>query len=386
MKTNCDGGLSALNLEADEVKYPYALIEDESILHIREVDKDNRRLHKYTCPGCHQEFRPRLGAKRAHCYYHYLGNRCSMDKYIHNTAEKLLQQKFYSEEEKFEVTMTVLTQCHHYKDCIFKEHTCSQSEVKTFDLKKYYKDCLVEQKFGEFIPDLLLVPKDETKNDPIFIEIWHKHKTSEKKMNSGNKIIEIRIETPEELEQLPKGPITESDKITFTNFDPAQKDPDKMPGVKLLQYTLYDKGTFFCGDCKYEKCYHYKIRNIISTTILKIIGRESDFHYVPEFEGGQFSPRGWFRENASYLAVQKGYDPRSCFQCQQGDKITQEDSKDTCIKCRKRLDENQLPSDITHTEAASCKDYLRKTVWDDLILQFQSWRDLPLYIWEKKAK
>lgn len=382
MKTICDGGLSALNLETDEVKYPYALIEDESVFHIREVNKENRRLHKYTCPECHQEFRPRLGAKRAHCYYHYLGNRCSMDKYIHNTAEKLLQQKFYSE-EKFEVTMSVNSQCKKYKDCNFRNQTCATSEIKTFDLKKYYKDCLVEQKFGEFIPDLLLVPKDETKNDPIFIEIWHKHKTSDKKMNSGHKIIEIKIETLEELEQLPNGAITESDRVTFTNFDLALKDPKTMPGVKLLQYTLYDKGTFFCGDCKYEKCYHYTIKNYIPTTNLKIIGRESDFLYVPEFDGGQFTPRGWFRENASYLAVQKGYDPRSCYQCQHADECSASDGKEIIMRCRLKMDESGELAEVKHTVAAKCNDFLRKTVWNDYVAEFQKYKSLPLYIWQK---
>lgn len=83
-----------------------------------------------------------------------------MDKYIHDTAERLLKEKFDSD-EPFELEMPVTSQCRNIEKCRFKadnySHSCRSVERKTFNLKDYYQECLVEKQIGDFRPDLALI-------------------------------------------------------------------------------------------------------------------------------------------------------------------------------------------------------------------------------------
>ena len=75
-----------------DVQYPYADVGASDLLHISSVTQENRRDFNYTCPCCQKRLRPRLGNKNRHCFFHDKGSRCSMDKYIHDTAERLLKE------------------------------------------------------------------------------------------------------------------------------------------------------------------------------------------------------------------------------------------------------------------------------------------------------
>lgn len=210
-----------------DVQYPYADVGAPELLHISKVTPENRRTYSYVCPCGQKRLRPRLGKKNRHCFYHDAGSRCAMDKYIHNTAERLLKEKFDCD-EPFEVEMPVTRQCRNFGDCKFATnegaHPCRIVERKKFNLKEHYQECLVEKPCGEFRPDLMLV--DNTgKHDPIFIEIWHKHKSDDIKLKSENKIIEIRLKKVDELQPLVENPITESDTVKFYNFKPTKFSP-----------------------------------------------------------------------------------------------------------------------------------------------------------------
>lgn len=181
------------------------------LIHISKVTQENRKAYTYECPSCHIRLRPRLGKKNRHCFYHDNGSRCAMDKYIHDTAERLLKEKF-DRDEPFEIEMSVTKQCKNFDDCKFaiKEglHACRTTELKKFNLKDHYQVCYVEKQCGEFSPDLMLV--DKTGNHAsIFIEIWHKHKSDDIKLQSENRIIEIRLKEVDELQPLAENPITE---------------------------------------------------------------------------------------------------------------------------------------------------------------------------------
>ena len=206
-----------------DVQYPYADIGTPPLLHISSVTQDNRKSYTYICPGCHKQLRPclsRVGAKRTkrNHFSHKSGERCDQDRYIHSTAERLLEEKWMSD-EPFEVIFFGHSSCPACGECIFSDYNCrNQTKKIVVNLKEHYTKCVVEKKYDEFIPDLCLID-EKGSNEPIFIEIWSKHKNSEKKANSKFMIIEIRLKTMEELEALPKNPIVESDSFTFTNFE-----------------------------------------------------------------------------------------------------------------------------------------------------------------------
>lgn len=381
-KSNCDGGIKELNLPESDVQYPFASIEDGSVISIASVDNENRRLHKYTCPGCKEEFRPRLGSKRAHCFYHYTGNRCDINKYIHDTAELVLKQKF-DNEEKFEIVMSVRRECANYQECIFKTDTCSWSETNTYDLKKHFKECLVEHRYGEFVPDLLLLPKDETK-DPIFIEIWNKHKNSEKKANSKYKIIEIKVQSMQELEELPKYPIKESETVTFSHFKTVKPiKPEKMEHhVDLIRYMLFERGTSFCGKYQGEKCYSYgHVSN--QKVIFAAIGRVMDFANGPDHD----LAKGAMREFVTHRARMKGYNPRSCYECVKSLKsnVDSENNESAPTLCcgKDRFTTGEIV-ECKHEDALTCEHFVHRDYRTTQVLARH--RFDPIFIWEREEK
>ena len=246
--------------------------------------------------------------------------------------------------------MSVRKECSKYEDCKFSTVSCFSSEFKTFNLKDYFNECLIEHRYGEFIPDLLLLPKDRTK-DPIFIEIWNKHKNSEKKANSEYKIIEIKIQTLQELEELPKHPITESGTITFNHFNTTHIKPEDMKShVELIRYTLYEKGTSYCGYSTKDKCYSYK-KPFQKTAILSMVGRKLDFAYDTYFEDAKVAMRSF----ASHRIRLKGYEPKSCYDCCY--RTVHGHNEATIITCKKNLSPIGEEMECTQDDALECKNF-----------------------------
>lgn len=228
----------------NDVLYPYADIGEHQLMHISYVNEDNRRSHFYKCPYCHLELRPRLGAKKQHCFAHKPGESCDRDHYIHSVAEALLKDK-WDGDEPFVVSYKVKSICASIESCLFGKQfnvNCVKDEYKTVNLKELYTQCLIEKKIGDYIPDICLI--DESGNNvPLFIEIWNTHPNSDKKNSSGHRIIELRINSMEELEALPKGLIKESERALFYNFDRRQ-DFDPCSGFftrKQAQQKLKEK-------------------------------------------------------------------------------------------------------------------------------------------------
>ena len=286
-----------------DVKYPYADVGATKLMHISSVSQENRRSYKYICPCCKKELQPRLGDKRVHYFAHMAGERCDQDRYIHTTAERLLKEK-WDRDEPFEIMMKVRKKCKKSDICRFYEDCkCLKEEWETFDLKKWFSCCDVEKKCGDFIPDLCLTDK-RGKRAPIFIEIWHTHKNSEEKVGSNNRIIEIRVKTMEDLEKLPKHPITESESTTFSNFDSTTLPPADFDGVRLMKYTLYDGSlkSFVDDevDCRQLPVTHHP------KALLEIVCRREDFRDGQEF-----------RNYCAAIAINEGCNVQIRFHCRQ---------------------------------------------------------------------
>jgi hypothetical protein len=360
-----------------EVRYPYADVGAPELLHIGKVNQGNRKHYKYTCPFCKKTLLPRLGngSRRSH-FAHYPGECCDPDRYIHSTAERLLKEK-WERDEPFEITMNVKTACKHYPDCVLGKtnNRCISSETKTYDLKKHYSRCLVEKKCGEFIPDLCLL--DETgRHEPIFIEIWNTHKNSETKAASNFKIIEIRLRTVADLEELSMHPITESETVTFSNFKHREKEPNSSVGPKLMKYTLYSGTLKSYVDTDSVTCANYKT-NHHRKAVLDIVGSKDDFYSVSDF-----------RKYCNAIAVDKGYDTRSCYLCRHYGEYKSTVAWDAERQeytnpgrgCR-RDSEKQGIIQCKPDDAKTCEHFLRKDYSLKKIKKIYA--NAALYIWER---
>lgn len=352
------------------------------MLHIGKVSQENRHTFKYVCPYCHNDLRPFLSrgkrnSKRSH-FSHKNGERCDQDGYIHTTAKRLLKEKWDSE-EPFEITMSVKTECNRIASCLFCQATgyrCTFGKKETYNLKEYYTQCLVEKKFGDFIPDLCLIDENE-KHDPIFIEIWSKHKNSDKKANSIHKIIEIRLKTIPELEELPLHPITESETVSFSHFKVLTKNPEASDGPRLMKYILYGDTLRSYVDREKTTCSNYNIRHQ-RKAVLEIVGMCDDIYTLTDFR--------WL---CSALAIDKGYQIRSCYLCRKygEDRSALEwDNelgrfKDPVLGCRRDLKQQGIlpckPDDAKACEQFILKDYPLKRI-------MSVYSRATLYIWERK--
>lgn len=359
-----------------DVQYPYADIGTPELLHISSVKQENRRAYDYICPYCKKTLRPRLGKYRAHCFAHKKGESCELDRYIHKTAEELLEQK-WNRDEPFEISMKVRYECESFDKCFFRYDSgwgCVKEEFKTFDLKKQFNRCLVEKRVGEFIPDLCLID-DSGKHDPIFIEIWSKHKNSEKKAESNHRIIEIRIKTTDELKGLTEHPITESESVTFSHFKTLKKEPAENDGPRLMRYTLYAGSFKAYVDVKSTNCHNYNSKR----------------HHRAIFEAvcsqDEISTPQQFRTFCNAAAIDKGYDLRLCYLCQEygTDKWNQWYFQPFIpsrhVGCRRKIDTVGLIQ-CKQEDARSCAHYriheerLRKSLYE--------FNHFDKYIWYNK--
>lgn len=231
--------------------YRYALGYNGNIIHISEVNKDNRR-NKYYCISCGCELVPVLGENNAHHFRHKTDT-CGYESYLHKLAKKRLLHKF-DICETFEIATQQRKTCNKLNICPFGiEDECSIPEEKIYDLKKngLYDLCQDEKPVlnGRFVADILITDTDR-KRTPLLIEICVTHKSSEEKRNSGLPIIEIYIEREEQIDDLITHPIGYNDstykceKINFKHLSNNHCVPlDIM--FPLSKFIVYNSGKSF---------------------------------------------------------------------------------------------------------------------------------------------
>lgn len=153
---------------------------------------------------------PRLGEIRSHHFAHKREeDNCGSETYLHKLSKMLLRKKFY-QDENFQIALHQDIQCSDKTICPFYQpEECHKDELSVFDLKKYYDTCEEEHPIGEYIADLLLTSSTKPDREPVLIEIQVSHKSTENKRNSGMKIVEVRVQTEDDIKKLLSGPLTE---------------------------------------------------------------------------------------------------------------------------------------------------------------------------------
>lgn len=217
-----------------ELQYPYATDEFNNLIHITSVNKDSRKNSSYRCPNCGGAMLACLGSKNAHYFRHDDKNRkCGIESYIHKVAKTILINRYNTPQTVFVIGFSPKRQCKEYNQCKHKDYNCHLSpEYREFDLKVHYDlpaqaEVNYNDENGVFRPDVILTSSNPNRK-PIFIEVYHKHKSSENKVDSGNFIIEIRIKTFEDLKLLEAGVLQESDVVHFLNFKNINVSPDEI--------------------------------------------------------------------------------------------------------------------------------------------------------------
>ena len=217
-----------------ELKYPYAIDESNNMTHIASVSEDSRKNSSYRCPNCGGKMQACLGSKNAHYFRHEDADRkCGIESYIHKVAKTILINRFNTPRSTFIIGFSPNRQCKIYNQCEHSDYNCLLTpEYREYDLKTIYDlPAKAEMNYsdgnGTFRPDIILT-RSNLNRKPIFIEVYHKHKSSESKVDSGNFIIEIKVKTLEDLTHLETGVLQESDAISFLNFKYINVSPDEI--------------------------------------------------------------------------------------------------------------------------------------------------------------
>ena len=218
-------------VEKKKIQYPYAFDEDNNLVYIEDIDKDHRHDHTYHCPDCGHPMLPRLGEKNAKHFYHSDNHSCNKESYIHSVAKRILANRFNDRTQPFKIKLWNSFFCKEQDSCKwFDQQFCEYCRMDEYNLHEKYDLPAREEvwlKNGPqevFRPDVVL-ESSSSKHKPIYLEVYHKHKCSDKKLQSGNHIIEIRVKDFTELVSLQTLALEQSERVNFQNFKDIKMGP-----------------------------------------------------------------------------------------------------------------------------------------------------------------
>ncbi len=134
-------------------------------------------------------------------HFHHLDKtNFSNETYLHEVAKEVFKEAYLDAIENkvpFYIEYPIKAECNkHFKQT---NQICELgTKTETYDLTKTFDKVLVEKGFDNFIPDIQLL-STEKPTEIIFLEIEVTHKSTQNKLNSGNKIIEIKIKNDSDI-------------------------------------------------------------------------------------------------------------------------------------------------------------------------------------------
>lgn len=235
-------------------EYKYATNQDGHLIDVRNAS----RTDGYTCPSCGAEMIPHMGKIRKWHFTHKSVCACNPETYLHKIAKARIKAAFLKS-DKFDITFNAVHIC--AAKCPFHNVTkCQTKRYTTFNLRQFYDICEEEVYWNGLKPDLLLLSSTYPSREPIFIEIHVSHKSTEDKITSGHRIIEITVQSEGDIDSIIskceiKGEIIEQHdfsttaerdvKCRFYNFN---RNYHMNPSVELYDYmhifAVKDNGYF----------------------------------------------------------------------------------------------------------------------------------------------
>lgn len=231
-----------------KIKYSYCLNENDELIHISSVNKENRREHSYHCLECGQEMVPKIGKIKVPHFSHIADTACSGESYLHKLAKLRIRKKFMSS-NCFPISFSRDVICKDSNCCKCYDNSLCINHNKIFqsDLKKWkdkviYDTCLEEKRVGEFQPDLLLTLSTNRDRPPVFIEVYKTHESEHRKITSEHRIIETtQIKSEADIDDIIKRGFVEGQNCTTYNFKP-KLPPLKKNDVPITRFILYVSG------------------------------------------------------------------------------------------------------------------------------------------------
>lgn len=179
--------------------YSYAFDIDSRLVNIEETVKGE----DYFCPVCGGAVIPKRGNKNRWHFCHKVDMAgCGYESYLHKLAKLRITECFNSSPH-FYIAYYRQEIC-NVKECpVMHPEICRWKKMTDkFDLKKYFDECRQEVDIDGFRADLLLFPLNKKPEDSVLIEICVTHKSSEKKLSSKYRVIEINVGSEEDIDRI----------------------------------------------------------------------------------------------------------------------------------------------------------------------------------------
>lgn len=212
----------------------FALDPEGNVVDVRKISS---RGGMFFCPHCHDAMIPKMGSVKAWHFSHKAAT-CSYDAYLHSLA-KIRIADWFNRSASVILDMKSSKVCADQGSCAFYDPSeCVRPARISYDLKKYYHGCEIERAHGGFIADILCPHASA----PLFIEIFVTHECSEEKKASGQRIIELAIDSEEAIDRIISSPVlAESENVRLYGFKRSQA-PCRNLLRPLVKYTLHKSG------------------------------------------------------------------------------------------------------------------------------------------------
>ena len=319
----------------------YAVSKSGVLLHINQAHYSNEDCYCIHC-GCH--LLQKCGNVRRWHFAHDWRvteeqKECSYESYLHSYAKLRLKQ-WFEESESIVINYQKAIYCKSFKGCVWRDplnDNCKIVENQSCNIKSFLDSCEVEKDIevngDTFRPDLLWYNKQRP-NNRIYIEIKVTHECSDKKKKSKERIIEFDVHCEEDVDNIIKNEIVESESVRFYGFKNTELDESGIikPLYNLKKFILYRGGKLYANNiCT---CQDYRIRRPSSCFEMTVENQniEIDLFYL----------------YGLVEARNNGYKVPNCYLC----KHHKYDSENKCLHCLVKSG-----AVAKGCEAVSCCDY-----------------------------
>ncbi len=219
------------------------------------------------CPCCKEKLMAKNGGtKRIHHFAHASGVECegAYESMLHLLAKDRIKKAFL-EKDYFKMEFIYRSYCPKAKSCGYIRYDdCFISSPKSFNLKEFYDSCEEEISYDTIRrrSDLKLFSSKNPNIAPIYIEFFVTHASDEEKLYSGEKIIEVKIESESDIEKIASEGFIQREKhisiedciddesivqdISFYGFKDSDYTAEISQEIEFSRYILYPSGKSQC--------------------------------------------------------------------------------------------------------------------------------------------
>ena len=231
------------------------------------------------------------GTKRMHHFAHASGVDCegAYETMLHLLAKERIQDAFMTH-DTFNIEYEYRSYCRKVKECTFFRYgDCYEASRKIFNLKKYYDSCGQELPYDTIKrrSDLKIFSKSNPNLKPVYIEFFVTHASEIEKLHSGEKIIEIKIESEEDIDNIVAHGFIETTRIAqehdpiikFYGFKNEDYKVELNSRIQFARYVLYQSGKSLCYS---DSCLCGELRKTSKSTLCEICFHTTDSFKIYE--------------------------------------------------------------------------------------------------------